>query len=122
MAKRMSMKGQRFGDLVVVSPFRKDGQKRPHWLCECDCGNKVVYPTNKLKDGRRKSCGCRAKKDMDIEGKRFGRLVTIERVESAKGGHARWRCECDCGNETIVHANSLKRGFTKSCGCLKNGD
>ena len=29
-----------------------------------------------------------------------------------------WKCVCDCGNEVIVNAHSLKDGKTKSCGCL----
>lgn len=29
-----------------------------------------------------------------------------------------WFCLCKCGNEKIVSGNSLRRGATKSCGCL----
>lgn len=53
----------------------------------------------------------------DLTGKRFGRLIVIERSPSVKG-HTRWRCVCDCGNTTIVFASPLKSGSTKSCGCL----
>ena len=28
-------------------------------------------------------------------------------------------CRCDCGNETIVCANNLVKGTTKSCGCFE---
>ena len=55
---------------------------------------------------------------IDLTGKRFERLVVIKRVENAKDGHARWLCQCDCGNTTIVSSNVLKRGHSKSCGCL----
>ena len=56
----------------------------------------------------------------DLTGQRFGRLVVIERSKNSADGHARWKCQCDCGNITVVASNVLKKktGGTKSCGCL----
>ena len=54
----------------------------------------------------------------DLTGKIFGRLLVVERAENDSTGHVRWRCECECGKITVVSAGSLKRGSTKSCGCL----
>ena len=31
-----------------------------------------------------------------------------------------WKCLCDCGNETTANGYNLKRGYTKSCGCLRS--
>lgn len=42
----------------------------------------------------------------------------MKRAENASDGHARWLCQCECGNTTIVSSNVLKKGHTKSCGCL----
>lgn len=56
----------------------------------------------------------------DLTGKRFNKLVVLERVENGKGDKSRWRCLCDCGNETIVSGNNLKAGGVKSCGCLRH--
>ena len=47
----------------------------------------------------------------------FGRLTVIKRVENANDGHARWLCQCECGETTIVSSNVLKKGHAKSCGC-----
>lgn len=29
-------------------------------------------------------------------------------------------CKCDCGKETIVYKDYIKRGHTKSCGCYNH--
>jgi hypothetical protein len=55
---------------------------------------------------------------IDLIGKRFGKLKVIKQTWKDKWGKSRWLCKCDCGNKTIVLANSLKRNHTKSCGCL----
>lgn len=53
----------------------------------------------------------------DITNQNFGRLTAIEPVEGTPGG-IKWRCICSCGNEHITTAGSLRKGATKSCGCL----
>lgn len=53
--------------------------------------------------------------------RRFGRLVLKERIceVDAKGRkRAKWVCKCDCGNFPKVSEDALKRGLTRSCGCL----
>lgn len=54
----------------------------------------------------------------DLTNQRFQRLLVIKRDGSIADGHAKWLCLCDCGNYISVSSNSLKRGDTKSCGCL----
>lgn len=60
---------------------------------------------------------------IDLTGRRFGRLVVIERDGTYYSPTFRafplWRCRCDCGTECIVLGNSLRQGTTKSCGCLR---
>ena len=55
----------------------------------------------------------------DLTGQRFTRLIVIERAESSKSGLAMWKCKCDCGNECVVSGSNLRKGHSKSCGCLK---
>ena len=55
----------------------------------------------------------------DLTGKKFGYLTIVERVQNAKNGKARWKCMCDCGNETIVTSTDIMAGHTSSCGCKK---
>lgn len=55
----------------------------------------------------------------ELIGKRFGRLIVIE-YAGTKGRNRLWRCKCDCGNEKLAIACSLRNGSLKSCGCLNS--
>ena len=57
-------------------------------------------------------------KFIDLTGQRFGRLTVIERAKSGSSGRARWLCKCDCGNQIVTDALDLRRGTTRSCGCI----
>lgn len=57
-------------------------------------------------------------KALEIKGQRFGRLVVLYRVMSASTQHTKWLCKCDCGTEKIIYGIALRKGSTKSCGCL----
>jgi hypothetical protein len=52
-------------------------------------------------------------------GKRFGRLVVVERVGRAPNRAYLWRCRCDCGGETTAPTGALGYGDIQSCGCLR---
>lgn len=56
-------------------------------------------------------------KIIDLTGKKFGKLIVLERDFSKKGKNSYWKCLCECGNETSVLFSSLTRGQTTSCGC-----
>ena len=58
----------------------------------------------------------------DLTGLTFGRLTVIERAENSKQGTARWRCVCVCGKKKIIRSQSLVRGESQSCGCIKRKD
>lgn len=47
-------------------------------------------------------------------GEKFGMLTVLEMLAGKK-----CKCICDCGNETIAYRDNVKRGHTKSCGCLR---
>lgn len=83
-----------------------------------------------LRKGNTSSCGClnidalHKNKPIDITGQKFGKLTALRRVEDYVSPHGnkstRWECRCDCGNLKVVNSNSLRRGYTKSCGCIKS--
>ena len=54
-------------------------------------------------------------------GKRFGRLIVLYLIpDRTPDGYLYYRaaCACDCGEFSAPEARSLRRGLTKSCGCL----
>jgi len=125
MPAKMDLKGKKFNMLTVIEPshstyrINKNGKKIKDnfWKAKCDCGNDTVVHARNLLTKHTISCGCQRSNVVDISGKKFNRLIAIEHVGSSKQRAAKWRCVCDCGNESIVTANSLKSGNTKSCGC-----
>lgn len=51
-------------------------------------------------------------------GDRFGRLRVRKKVGSNTTGFL-WECRCDCGVVKVFAQIYLRRGDTRSCGCLK---
>lgn len=58
-------------------------------------------------------------KAKDITGQRFGRLIALGPVGHNRWMRLLWLCQCDCGNTTTPHGESLRSGVTQSCGCLR---
>lgn len=55
----------------------------------------------------------------DLTGKKFNNLLVIKKIDN-KSEKVMWLCKCDCGKETIGNSSSIKNGYKKSCGCLRN--
>lgn len=60
-------------------------------------------------------------KIIDLTGRRFGRLVVIERTNEKAGRNYKWLCLCDCGTYKTIRGSGLTHGEALSCGCL-HGD
>lgn len=108
--------GSQFGRLTVLrregTKNFPSGQSSPQWLCECVCGTQRVVDAKNLR--RQKSCGCwKPQNPIDLSGRRFGRLGVIEYL-----GQGLWSCLCDCGQTSTVRGSLLRKGATRSCGCL----
>jgi len=131
----VDLTGQRFGILTVLSEaepyYPKAGHRKRRWLCQCDCGAKtVVLQSNLTGSDGTKSCGCLVKGNgrrpypRILTGNRYGRLVVLEPTDpqiTTRGSERKqWKCQCDCGNTTIVAEDNLLCGHTRSCGCMKH--
>ena len=114
----VDLTGKRFGALTVKEYLgRKNHNSR--WRCMCDCGNETDVSGSALLSGNTLSCGCKIhQRQNDLTGKRYGRLVVIERTK--KNNKTAWKCQCDCGNIITTFARCLNSKNTKSCGSLKH--
>ncbi len=56
---------------------------------------------------------------IDLSGKTFGRLTVLHRAGISDDRQALWMCRCECGEQKKVRGRPLRRGYTKSCGCLQ---
>lgn len=56
---------------------------------------------------------------INLVGNKYGRLTVIS-FAGIKHKQAAWNCLCECGRVTVVCSQSLKRGGTRSCGCLRD--
>jgi len=127
MPRKLELSGKKFGKLTVIKRSNKKGKTcRAMWQCLCECGNKKDIYSHSLTNGKSKSCGCSqhtqrgiAHNRIDLTNKKFGKLLVITDAPT-KNHQARWLCHCDCGNKKIIIGSKLRRGETKSCGCLRH--
>lgn len=132
--KVRDLTGKRVNKLTVleraedrVSP---KGVRHVQWLCQCDCGNTTIRRASAINNGSAKSCGCarsssnKNKNVKDLTGQKFTRWTVISRHEQdyiqPNGKKSpQWNCICDCGTTAVIVGATLRRGDSKSCGCLK---
>ena len=55
---------------------------------------------------------------IDLTTQQFGRLTVLRQSGKNKWNCAEWECLCLCGKTVIVGGYNLRKGRTKSCGCL----
>ena len=122
--------GNKYGKLIVLE---RSGSKngKAAWLCQCECGNKIIATGDSLRRGQTVTCGSIEHKQerareigkknfINLAGKKFFKLTVLEPVGKASYGGTLWKCRCDCGNLHTVQSSNLVRGNVKSCGCLKS--
>lgn len=55
-----------------------------------------------------------------LNGKKFGEWEVLKRAkQNTSSGAAMWTCQCNCGVIKDIGGFELRRGYSKSCGCLK---
>lgn len=97
------------------------------FICKClNCGNIEKIASNVLRS-KRKHCICYQKKStlIDMTGETYGYLTVLSRDLSKEHiGHEQdsyWICKCNnCGSIKTIRGISLRKGVTRSCGCIKS--
>lgn len=95
MGKTIDLNGKKFNRFTVLEYVGINNSRKALWLCECDCGKKVVVVGQNIRNGSSKSCGC------------YGSEVLNKRnVEHGLSGtrlHRIWiGMRNRCGNEKTV--------------------
>ena len=125
--------GQKFGKLTVLN-YSGSKNGKAFWHCQCTCGKEKDISAASLISGDTRSCGClvidknkelktgkSSPTKINLIGQKFSFLTLIEESPiRTKNGGLQWVCKCQCGNQTIVSSDNLRRGHTKSCGCIKS--
>lgn len=101
------------------------GQIKKYYRCQCiKCGNKVELNAYKVRNNNYnycKQCKPKQKRIKGMVGKKFGKLVVVDRatnnIQPNCSTKVIWVCKCDCGNIVNVADSHLKSGHTQSCGC-----
>lgn len=123
--KLINLIGVRFERLIVVERVENDKLNKIKYKCLCDCGKFTISTRADLRSGDKKSCGCLRvdKLTIDLTGKKFGRLLIIEKSEKpVENNGSYWKCKCDCGKEHVVNTRAIRSAYITSCGCLKEED
>lgn len=112
MKKREIIIGESYNGTKVLRKSEKD---RYYWVICPTCGRTHEERVDRI--GTKKRCiRCNGRgRLIDLTGQRFGMLTVIGLDERSKA--TRWKCLCDCGKETIVTSQNLRRGGFYSCGC-----
>lgn len=113
--------GDTFGRWIVLESYSTTNQRI---LCRCQCGTEKQVWAYRLTIGESKSCGAcgrtpsrRPRTEPYMRaGEVHGFLVALEDAMYTSDA-IRFRCEC--GTETVKNAGMVKRGQTRSCGCLR---
>ncbi|SDB95584.1 hypothetical protein SAMN05421737_10485 [Shouchella lonarensis] len=131
--RKSDLRNHQYGQLTVLEEAESRYGKR-FWLCQCSCGTTKVIAQRYLTAGRARSCGCNKKRKAllkenishvdktgtELAEHTYGRLTVIKEGPR-RYGERHWLCRCSCGKEREIREYSLKKGLTKSCGCLAKG-
>lgn len=106
---KKDLTGQKFGEWTVL----RHSHDRM-WTCQCSCGTIRDVQDYSLTHRKSLSCGHPIRDGNNVEvGEHINHWTVLENL-----GYGKFRCRCDCGNESIVNVSSLRYGYSKSCGCM----
>lgn len=114
---RADLTDQRYGRLVALEPTEKRRRTSVIWRCRCDCGALCEVPSDQLRSGATRSCGCLRDETrrLDITGQRRGRLTAVRPTDERRGGSTVWQWRCDCGATVLKAVGLVRDGASTMC-------
>lgn len=115
--------GQTIGYLTFYRTNQQDSRNNHLWRAVCKCGNESLIAASDIAQRKKNtlgplSCGCYQYNELDLAGKKFGKLLAVSKTtKQTSSGNYLWECICDCGNTTLSASSHLISGNTQSCGC-----
>jgi hypothetical protein len=116
MAARIDLSGQTINNIKIIDYSHSEKGYRV-WNCECYCGNNFKSRACYVADGRKRSCGCFDAFDLSNQVIENIEFISLSHVDKNK--QRIWNCRCFCGKLFQACPTLIRKGNTKSCGCLK---
>lgn len=92
MTAKIDVTGERYGRLTAIERLNVVGQRSP-WRFQCDCGDVVILPLERVRQGIAKSCGCLRKDVTRARSLTHGHRVNRKTTRTRKAyEHAKSRC------------------------------
>lgn len=112
--------GEKRNKLTLVGISSRNKWNHKIGLFSCDCGeNKNILLAN-VKSGDTKSCGCVSRSLSLSVGSTVNKLTLVRIAGKTANKLLIGLFSCECGGHKEIIMRDVKRGRTKSCGCLKN--
>lgn len=129
-----SLRSKNHGNSHLQNAYNKYGAANFEFkvLIYCDIKDMIFYENlliagfkaNKKEFGYNARVAAETNRGMIRESKAYrpgdtyGKLTLIARADNVPGSML-WRCECNCGNETVKNVTDMKLGSISSCGCFR---
>lgn len=108
---KKDLTSQHFGRLTVLE-FVPNEKRKSYWLCQCDCGKRVVVGLAELKTGDTVSCGCKKIEQAGLNGVKHRltghRIYTIWRDMKSRCYNVNDRCYKSYGGRGIMICEEWK--------------
>lgn len=111
MGAKLSLIGEVFGRLTVISEDGRSNAGKVKWLCKCECGKYKSVIGSNLKNGKTTSCGCIHREQLSNLRKTHHLSAThkklydsvlnhFKRIQNQISGYVGWKLDARYSNNT----------------------